>query len=119
VKDINGGELRQGGMAMLLCEVLAIEDGGVRVRVMNSELEIVVGTKHDEVLDGMVADSELTAFEPAESVEDKISRALQAAEPRIVATAIANFKEMQEMSIPPCTKVNAIAGDTAVRGGLL
>jgi hypothetical protein len=64
MKDINGGELRQGGMAMLLCEVLAIEPDGVRVRVMNSELEILVGAKHDEVLGGIVADSELTAFDP-------------------------------------------------------
>jgi hypothetical protein len=63
VKDINGGELRQGGIAMLLCEVLAIDESGVRVRVMNSELEILVGVKHDEVLSGAVADSELTAFE--------------------------------------------------------
>lgn len=65
--DINGGELREGGAAMLLCEVVAIEEGQVRVRVMNSELEILVGTKHDEVLGGMVADSELTAFEPPQT----------------------------------------------------
>lgn len=64
MKDINGGELRAGGMAMLLCEVLAIDDVRVRVRVMNSELEIEVGAKYDEVLGGLVADSELTAFEP-------------------------------------------------------
>jgi hypothetical protein len=63
MKDINGGELREGSAAMLLCEVLAIDAEGVRVRVMNSELEILVGVKHDEVLGGMVADSELTAFE--------------------------------------------------------
>lgn len=62
--DINGQELREGAAAQLLCEILAIEDDGVRVRVMNSELEILVGTKHDEVLGGWVADSELTAFEP-------------------------------------------------------
>lgn len=67
MKDVNGGELREGGLAMLLCEVVAIEDHGVRVRVMNSELEIQVGAKFDEVLGGSggaVADSELTAFEP-------------------------------------------------------
>jgi hypothetical protein len=68
VKDINGGELREGGMAMLLCEVLAVDDSSVRVRVMNSELEILVGAKHDEVLGGLVADSELTAFEPDQRV---------------------------------------------------
>jgi hypothetical protein len=63
MKDINGGELCEGGMAMLLCEVLATENDHVRVRVMNSELEIHVGAKYDEVLGGLVADSELTAFE--------------------------------------------------------
>lgn len=63
--DVNGGELRTGGAAMLLCEILAIDDVGVRVRVMNSELEILVGIKHDEVLCGWVADSELTAFGPS------------------------------------------------------
>lgn len=65
MKDINGGELRERGMAMLLCEVVAIEEKCVHLRVMNSDLEIAVGAKHDEVLGGLVADSELTAFEPA------------------------------------------------------
>jgi hypothetical protein len=66
MKDVNGGELREGGMAMLLCEVMTIDEpGGVLVRVMNSpELEIYVGAKHDEVLGGWIADSELTAFDP-------------------------------------------------------
>ena len=63
--DINGGQLREGGMAMLLCEVVAIEAGHVLLRVMNSDLEISVGAKHDEVLGGLVADSELTAFDEA------------------------------------------------------
>jgi hypothetical protein len=62
--DVNGGTLREGGIAMLLCEVLAINADGVRVRIMNSEQEILVGAKHDEVLGGHVADSELTAFDP-------------------------------------------------------
>ena len=64
MKDINGGELRKGGMAMLLCEVLAVEDDHVHVRVMNSVTELAIGVRFDEVLDGLVADSELTAFEP-------------------------------------------------------
>jgi hypothetical protein len=68
MKDINGGELREGGAAMLLCEVVAIESDSVRVRVMNTDdLYIDVAAKHDEVLGGMVADSELTAFEEAKS----------------------------------------------------
>ena len=93
--DINGGELREGGMAMLLCEVRVIGEASVRVRVMNNDLEILVNAKHDEVLNGLVADSELTAFNPQESVEQKISRALQAAEPRFIAKALAQFSEMQ------------------------
>jgi hypothetical protein len=64
VLDINGGELRAGGAVMLLCEVLEVGNEGVRVRVMNSDLEILIGAKFDEVLGGAVADSELTAFEP-------------------------------------------------------
>lgn len=62
--DINGGEIREGGMAMLLCKVLAIDGEGIHLRVMNSEQELLVGAKQDEVLGGLVADSELTAFEP-------------------------------------------------------
>jgi hypothetical protein len=73
VLDVNGGQLREGGMAMLLCEVLAIENDGVRVRVMNSELEILVGTKHDEVFGGLVADSELTAFEPLPPIDPAVT----------------------------------------------
>lgn len=74
--DINGQELREGGLAMLLCEVLEIEPQGVRVRVMNSDMELGVGAKHDEVLGGMVADSELTAFaEAATEVMHKDSQA--------------------------------------------
>jgi len=60
--DINGQELRQGGLASLLCEILEVEADHVRIRVMNSDMEMAVGAKHDEVLGGMVADSELTAF---------------------------------------------------------
>jgi len=72
MKDINGRELRAGGAAMLLCEVLAIDDAeGVRLRVMNSDLEILVRAKHDEVLGGFVADSELTAFDPDLTTESR------------------------------------------------
>jgi hypothetical protein len=61
VLDINGQELREGAAASLLCEIVAIEPEGIRVRVMNSDMELLVGTHHDEVLGGLVADSELTA----------------------------------------------------------
>jgi hypothetical protein len=59
--DVNGQELREGGMAMLLCEVVKIAADHVAVRVLNSEMTLAVGAKQDEVL-GLVADAELTAF---------------------------------------------------------
>jgi hypothetical protein len=62
--DINGQELRMGAAAQLLCEIVAIDAEGVRVRIMNSENEYLISTKYDEVLGGWVADSELTIFEP-------------------------------------------------------
>jgi hypothetical protein len=77
MKDINGGEFREGGMAMLLCEVVAIEESGVRARVMNSTEELLVGAKHDEVLGGLVADSELTAFDPTFHVGQAVVNALK------------------------------------------
>jgi len=69
--DINGQRLRSGDEAQLLCEILAVSEEGVRVRVMNSDLEILVGCKHDEVLGGLVADSELTLFESALAPESQ------------------------------------------------
>ena len=60
--DINGQQFRKGGMALLLCEVVDIETNQLRIRIMNSEMELAVEAKHDEVLGGMVADSELTVF---------------------------------------------------------
>jgi hypothetical protein len=65
--DVNGQELHERGAALLLCEVIAIEPEGVRIRIMNSDMELLVGVKRDEVLGGQVADSELTAF-----VEEKV-----------------------------------------------
>ena len=73
--DINGQPIEEGGLALLLCEVIAIEPDCVRVRIMNSDMELGVGAKHDEVLGGMVADSELTAFKPEETPEQIDSRA--------------------------------------------
>jgi hypothetical protein len=67
--DINGRELREGGEALLLCEIVAFETDGIRVRVMNSEEEFLVGTRYDEVLGGEIADSELTAFPLADGGE--------------------------------------------------
>ena len=62
--DINGGELREGEAALLLCHVVSIDPEGIRVRIMNSDMELLVGTRHDEALGGEVADSELTAIAP-------------------------------------------------------
>lgn len=59
--DVNGQEFRKGGLALLLCEVLEFDSDLVRIRVMNSEMELAVGVSRDEVL-GQVADAELTAF---------------------------------------------------------
>ena len=60
--DVNGQELREAGNASLLCEILSISETGVHVRILNSDMELWIGCKYDEVLGGMVADSELTAF---------------------------------------------------------
>ena len=66
--DVNGQELRAGALAQLLCEVLEVDEReGVRVRILNSETELAVGCKRDEVM-GVVADSELVAFEGAPDV---------------------------------------------------
>jgi hypothetical protein len=60
--DINGQELREGGAALLLCEIVAFEPEGIHVRIMNSDMSILVGVRNDEALGGLVADSELTAL---------------------------------------------------------
>lgn len=62
VLDINGQELREGAGASLLCEILEVTHEGVRIRVLNSEMVMLVSISHDEVLGGLVAGSELTAF---------------------------------------------------------
>lgn len=68
--DVNGQELRKGGAALLLCEILDVEPDVVRIRIMNSDVELGVGVKCDEVL-GRVADSELTAFLEAAPAAEK------------------------------------------------
>jgi hypothetical protein len=67
MSDIHGQRFEPGGLCLLLCQVLEIETGEpayLRIRVLNSEHELAVGAKHDEALGGLVADSELTAFDP-------------------------------------------------------
>lgn len=73
--DVNGNELKKGGLALLLCEILDVDPELVRIRVMNSEMELAVCVQEDEVL-GRVADSELTAFletTPAPAPDETIS----------------------------------------------
>jgi hypothetical protein len=60
--DINGQELREGDDAQLLCQVVEVKEQMVVVRIMNSEMLLSIGAKQDEVLGGLVADSELTFF---------------------------------------------------------
>jgi hypothetical protein len=62
VLDINGQPLTEGGLASLLCQIVEISGDGVRLRILNSDEELVVSARHDEVFGGLVADSELTAF---------------------------------------------------------
>ncbi len=87
--DINGQEIREGGLAMLLCEVIEIEPSLVRVRILNSEMELGVITKRDEVLGGLVADSELTAF--VEISTDSALTRVQA-QPEADGVAISRFE---------------------------
>jgi hypothetical protein len=62
--DINGSEITERGLGQLLCEIVSVDPAeGVRVRILNSEVELLIGCKHDEALGGMVADSELAMME--------------------------------------------------------
>lgn len=66
--DINGMPIVEGDTAQILCQVIELKPTGVVVRIMNSDMELLIGAKHDEVLGGLVADSELTLFEATNSV---------------------------------------------------
>jgi len=77
--DINGQPLRQGKLAQILCEILEVDDQGVLVRLLNSDIEVLVGARVDEPLGGLVADSELTAFveAPDEAEEARVEAAAE------------------------------------------
>jgi len=60
--DINGQELREGDLAKLLCEVVSVEEKGIAVRILNSDMTLFVDFNKDEALGGDVASSELTRF---------------------------------------------------------
>ena len=71
IRDINGQEFREGGLAMLLCEVKEILPAGVVVRVINTEdMLLHIDARHDEALGGLVASSELTAFVQRDGISD-------------------------------------------------
>jgi hypothetical protein len=62
--DINGREVEEGRLGKLLCEVLSADpDEGLRVRILNSEIELLIGCKQDEALGGLIADSEFAMLE--------------------------------------------------------
>jgi hypothetical protein len=64
--DINGLEVVEGSLGKLLCEILSVDpEEGVRVRILNSEMELLIGCKQDEALGGLVADSEFAMLESA------------------------------------------------------
>jgi len=65
--DINGNELREGGHGMLLVEIEELTDEGALVRLMNSDVRLFITAREDQVLGGLVASSELTAFEPEQT----------------------------------------------------
>lgn len=54
-------------MGQLLCQVLEAGPEGVLVRILNSDIELTVGVKHDEALGGLIADSEfaMIVYRPA------------------------------------------------------
>lgn len=62
--DINGQEITEGRLGKVMVEVLGVDIvEGVRVRILNSEFELLIGFKHDEALGGLVADSEFAMLE--------------------------------------------------------
>jgi hypothetical protein len=64
--DINGQELRERDLVQILCEIVELDPNeGVKVRILNSEQELLVTLQQDEVLGGLVASSELSKFIPS------------------------------------------------------
>lgn len=58
MRDVNGAEIVAGELMALLCTVSEIREEGVIVRVLNSQMELLVSCERDEVL-GSIAGSEL------------------------------------------------------------
>jgi len=62
--DIHGKSIEPGALAQLLCTVLSVdEEEGVKVRIYNSEEELLVSCSHDEVLGWRVAPELLIRLE--------------------------------------------------------
>lgn len=107
MRDINGQPLNPGDIAQLMCEVTSVDPReGVRVRILNSEMELVVGCKHDEALGGCIADSELVRFVEIEPRE---------AERRFTKEEIVPLFSIPAVPVTE-TKTNAVAGDPVRRG---
>lgn len=57
--DINGETIAADDEMQLACKVIDILDDGILVRILNSEMELLISYQHDEVL-GTIASAELT-----------------------------------------------------------
>lgn len=69
--DINGQELSEGNLVQILCEIVTIDEAGVRVRILNSEQELLISVSQDEVL-GLHASSELSRFDGPRPAEQSL-----------------------------------------------
>jgi hypothetical protein len=70
--DITGKPIEEGAAVQLLCTVLDVdEERGVTVRVMNSEMQLLVLLQHDEVL-GVRAASELLVVRTAQEMQESL-----------------------------------------------
>jgi len=68
--DITGKPIEEGAAVQLLCTVRRVDEKeGITIRVMNSEMELLVSLQHDEVL-GLRAASELLVIRTAQEMEE-------------------------------------------------
>lgn len=77
MKDVNGQDIRERDLVQILCKVEEISEAGVRVRILNSDQELLVTAAADEVLGGedLVASSELSKFSGSGESLDQYSEA--------------------------------------------
>lgn len=62
MKDKGGHEIKIGEVAALLCQVVAIEQEGVVVKICNSSMQLLVTAKPDDLGNDRVASAELMAI---------------------------------------------------------